>query len=173
MLMPTAVGPHFLSVTFVLFLTALLACLTAVWIVNAGRAIDATLWKTDRLTATMDRRVGSDMLAASSGFGPSCLALYVVNATSPIKYAQEIPYAAVTTAGGTTGRNASPMSLAKGVSEPSYGKSLATGINVLYAVYLEPALAISVNLRAYAAYRTLESVESASSATSSCTTLSV
>lgn len=30
---------------------------------------------------------------------------------NPMRYIQEIPYAAVTIWGGTTGRNASPMSL--------------------------------------------------------------
>jgi hypothetical protein len=69
--MPTAVGPHFLRVGFVLFTNCLEACLTAVWIVKAGKAMDATPWKTERLTATIERRVGSDMLAASRGDGPS------------------------------------------------------------------------------------------------------
>jgi hypothetical protein len=58
--------------------------------------MDATPWKTARLTVTRPRRVGSDILAASKGEGPCCEDLYVVNETSPIRYAQEIPYAAVT-----------------------------------------------------------------------------
>jgi hypothetical protein len=71
MLIPTAVGPHRLSVTLVELRTALPAYLTAVWIVKAGRAMDATPWNTERLTATMASRVGSVMWAASRGLGPS------------------------------------------------------------------------------------------------------
>lgn len=68
---PTAVGAQRFSATFGELANRFVACLTAVWIVNAGKAIEARPWKTDRLTATIVRRVGSDMLAASSGDGPS------------------------------------------------------------------------------------------------------
>lgn len=94
--MPTAVGPQRLSVTLVEFWNSFELCLTAVWIVNAGRPMDATAWNTLRFTATSPSRVGSEKFAASQGVGPCSRALYVVNATSPIRYAHEIPYAAVT-----------------------------------------------------------------------------
>lgn len=94
---PTAVGPQRFMAGLADFANALLACLTAVWIVNAGRAMDARDWKTARLTATIPRRVGSEKFAASMGVGPCSFALYVVHDTSPIRYAHEIPYAAVTT----------------------------------------------------------------------------
>ncbi len=71
MLIPTAVGPHFLKVGLALFANCLALCLTAVWIVNAGKAIEANPWKTDRWTATNAKRVGSVMWAASMGEGPS------------------------------------------------------------------------------------------------------
>lgn len=73
--MPTAVGPHRLRVMLLDFATILDAWRTAVWMVNAGRAMDATDWKTERLTATMVSRVGSEKLAASMGVGPASLAL--------------------------------------------------------------------------------------------------
>ena len=68
---PTAVGPHRFKAGLGVFANRLVAILTAVWIVKAGKAIEAKPWKTDRLTATILSRVGSDILAASSGDGPS------------------------------------------------------------------------------------------------------
>lgn len=93
---PTTVGPQRFITMLLLFANWRPAYLTAVCIVKAGRAILATPWNTDRLTATRDSRVASDMLAASIGEGPCSLALYVVKPTSPIRYAHEIPYAALT-----------------------------------------------------------------------------
>jgi len=66
-----AVGPHRFNAGLGEVASLFVACRTAVWIVNAGSAMDARPWKTDRFTATILNRVGSDMLAASSGDGPS------------------------------------------------------------------------------------------------------
>ena len=66
-----AVGPHRFNAGLGEVANRFVACRTAVWIVNAGRAMEARPWKTDLLTATILNRVGSDMLAASSGDGPN------------------------------------------------------------------------------------------------------
>jgi hypothetical protein len=83
---PVTVGPHALTRGLATFANAFFACLTAVWMVNAGSAlrshqqgcsrgrartyIDAMDWKAARLTATMPTRVGSEKCVASSGEGP-------------------------------------------------------------------------------------------------------
>ena len=84
-----------------------------------------------RCTATIPSLAGSEKLLASNGDGPSRWALYVSYPTSlvarslahpiiiqmieiskyPQTYSHDIPYAAVTNIGGTTGRKASPSSL--------------------------------------------------------------
>lgn len=69
------VGPQVLANGFVLLLKYFALCFTAVWIVKAGRAMDATPWKTERFTATIESLVGSVKFAASRGDGPCSLAL--------------------------------------------------------------------------------------------------
>jgi len=73
---PVMVGPHIRTFGFVALRKALRDCATAVWIVKAGRAMDAMDWNVARWTAVMAIRVGSEKLAASMGEGPLWYALY-------------------------------------------------------------------------------------------------
>lgn len=144
------VGPQAFTLGDLDVLNAFVACLTAVWIVKAGNAIEATAWKLMsrairigdlrfiscthmlRLTKTIPRREFSDRPVARSVVeGPWILALYVSYETSPKRYSHEMPYALVTTHGATTGRKASPIS-------------------EVYAVYREAALMAVRSRLAYA-----------------------
>lgn len=84
---PVTVGPHIRTRGFFWLTNALAECLTTLWTVKAGSAIEATPWKIARLDAYSPRRDVSEKLAASSGVGPAFLALYVSNETSPIRSA--------------------------------------------------------------------------------------
>lgn len=56
----------------------------------------------------------------------------LVRRTHPARYNHEMPYAAVTIAGGTTGRNASPMSLVWCESIAMSGASLREETHICY-----------------------------------------
>lgn len=72
-----------LTLTFVLFLNSRPDCATMVWIVNAGRAMDAIDWNTARWTATIPTLVRSENPSwTSSGVGPCRWALYASYETS-------------------------------------------------------------------------------------------